>query len=364
MARSRVTAPVRWWIVAPVLALAAFFGPVPDWAVDEFYSRDLYPWLQSGLTAASNQTSFAVLDALIGLLVLLALYRVIRLSIQTFTRGPLTAMWEGVRRSIRAAGVLILLFFVTWGCNYQRRPLEQTLATGAATPNVAMLERAVVDANSLAARLRPSIVQTYDMPYEQIAEELREPMNRALEELGRTPLRRAGRPKASRILTPFFTWAGVNGMINPYALESIVHPELTPAERPFVLAHEWAHLAGHGDEAEASAIGWLACMNGGPVLAYSASVYLIMEAAGALPGAEQRLVMARLDGGVREDLARIAERVRQQKPEVQQAASRVYDEYLRANRVEEGTASYTRALSFVLSPTFREALVGYRGSGR
>ncbi len=66
------------------------------------------------------------------------------------------------------------------------------------------------------------------------------------------------------MLTPFFTWAGVTGMMNPFGLETIVHPDLLPFERPFVLAHEWAHLAGHADEAEASAVGWLACMNGGP----------------------------------------------------------------------------------------------------
>jgi hypothetical protein len=49
-----------------------------------------------------------------------------------------------------------------------------------------------------------------------------------------------------------------------------------------------------------------------------------------------------------------------QQPQVQRAASRVYDEYLRANRVEDGTASYGRALSLILSPELRAALNGYR----
>ena len=44
-------------------------------------------------------------------------------------------------------------------------------------------------------------------------------------------------------------------MLNPFGLETIVLPDLLPYERPFVVAHEWAHLAGHADEAEASAIG-------------------------------------------------------------------------------------------------------------
>ena len=134
-------------------------------------------------------------------------------------------------------------------------------------------------------------------------------LNAALAELNRTPLRRPGRPKTSFILTPFFTWAGVNGMVNPLGLESIVHPDLLPIERSFVLAHEWAHLAGQADEAEASAVGWLACMKGSPQTAYSASLYLIMEGAAALPADSRRLVFAQLDPGVRRDYDAVVERV-------------------------------------------------------
>jgi hypothetical protein len=61
----------------------------------------------------------------------------------------------------------------------------------------------------------------------------------------------------------------------------------------------------------------------------------------------------------------IVERMRrQQKPQVQRAAFRVYDEYLKANQVEDGTASYGRALSLILSPRLRDALEGYGGASR
>jgi hypothetical protein len=45
---------------------------------------------------------------------------------------------------------------------------------------------------------------------------------------------------------------------------------------------------------------------------------------------------------------------------VQRAAERVYDEYLRANRVADGTASYGRALQIILSEPFQDALRFYR----
>jgi hypothetical protein len=230
-------------------------------------------------------------------------------------------------------------------------PLDETLPP--AQPSVVELQAVLAEAASLGAALRArSAADAHG--FEEMTRSLREPFNQALDRLGRPPLRTAGRPKHSLILTPFFTAAGVDGMIDPFALEAIVHPDLLPFERPFVLAHEWAHLAGTADEAEASAVGWLACMHGGPGLAYSGSLYLILETAGALPRDIWRDASRQLDPGIREDLEAIAQRQARQRPQVQRTAFRVYDRYLRANRVEDGVASYSRALSLILSPPLRD----------
>jgi hypothetical protein len=101
-------------------------------------------------------------------------------------------------------------------------------------------------------------------------------------------------------------------------------------------------------------------MKGGPALAYSASLYLILEAGGALTGEARAKAFTSLDAGVRADLAQIANRMSRQQPQVQRAASRVYDEYLKANQVQDGTASYGRALTLILSPQLRRALDEYR----
>jgi hypothetical protein len=101
-------------------------------------------------------------------------------------------------------------------------------------------------------------------------------------------------------------------------------------------------------------------MKGPPPYAYSASLYLIMEGAGALPPAARRRVAGQLDAGVRADIDAIARRAESEKPEVQHAASEVYDQYLKANRVADGNASYSRALTLILSPRVRTALTDYR----
>ena len=350
--------PIRWVVLAPVIAVIVSVTPIPAWIVDDFYSRDMYMWLQHVMTTATNILPFALLDLLLIGMITSVLFRAYRLVQVTKQRGIMDALWEAFRRTVRAVSILAILFLWGWGFNYRRVPLHETLAGGVpAKPTVEMLTVALSDAAALAMRLRP--VAQPEGRLHSIALDLREPMNAALRSLNREPLQTPSRPKTSLVLSPFFNWAGITGMMNPLGHESILLPDLLPYERPFVLAHEWAHLAGHADEAEASAIGWLACMKGSPTLGYSASLYLIMETADALPESARDPVLKRLDAGVRTDLDAIFARMRKQRPTVQRTASRVYDEYLRANRVADGTASYGRALQLILSPTFRDALSSY-----
>lgn len=360
MARYSLNAePVRLWVVAPMLAAAVYFAPWPPWVVDQFYSRDMYPWLQAGFTSFTNILPFAFLDLLIALALVLVLFRLTKLFQVIRQRGVMDALWETFRRVVRASSLVLLLFLWGWGCNYGRLPLERAFPGGEAVQvSDDLLKGAIVDANSLAIRLRPVIEAGKGVSVEEIVAGLPPAMNAALKVVGRTPLGEGGKPKNSMFLTPFFTRAGVNGMVNPFGLEAIVHPDVLPFERPFVIAREWAHLAGAADESEANAVGWLACMHGGPALAYSASLYLIGEAAASLPRDARKMALSRLDPGVSDDLAAIARRAKREDPRVQRAVARV-DEYLRSSNGVDAPPSYHRTIALILSPPMREMLSTY-----
>jgi hypothetical protein len=354
--------PFWWgaWLIAVVLAAA----PVPASMIDRFYARDAYPILQGVVTTMSNAVPFAVLDLLLLALVLLLVRWAVR-GVRVARAGGVTiAVWDLFRRVVRTASIVAILFLLMWGLNYRQTSLEVGLRLTAPPPTADDLQSAILEANDLAGRIRPSLVMNEAPGYDDVVRRLPEPFRRALRQLNRPPLSVPGRPKYSLVLTPYFTAAGIDGMIDPLALESVVHPDLLPVERPFVLAHEWAHLAGAADEAEASAIGWLACMKGDPPLAYSASVYLIGEAGSSLPRDRWRAIAGRLDPAVRRDLDAIARRVQREQPAVQRTAARVYDTYLKANRVGDGVASYSRALTLILSPTLRDALAQARVTHR
>jgi hypothetical protein len=161
-----------------------------------------------------------------------------------------------------------------------------------------------------------------------------------------------GRLKAS-LLGPYFRWTGVDGMINPFGLEVLANPDLLPFERPFVAAHEWAHLAGYSDEAEANFVGWLTTMRSDVPAQYSGWLYLYWQVSGEVSDDDRTTLVEALGPGPRRDVGAIVERLRRgQWPMLRVAGWAVYDQYLKANRVDEGIRSYGAVVTLILRARF------------
>jgi hypothetical protein len=169
-----------------------------------------------------------------------------------------------------------------------------------------------------------------------------------------------GRLKRSLYGT-YFRWTSVDGMVNPFALEVLANPDLLPYERPFVAAHEWAHLAGYADESEANFVGWLTCVRADVPSQYSGWMSLYWQIAGELSASDRAALWDVLGEGPRADVQAIVERLRRgQLPLLRNASWRVYDSYLRANRVEEGVRSYGKVVTLLLRAQFEDGWVPVR----
>jgi hypothetical protein len=155
------------------------------------------------------------------------------------------------------------------------------------------------------------------------------------------------------VFGPYFRWTSVDGMVNPFGLEVLANPDLLPFERPFVAAHEWSHLAGYADEAEASFVGFLTCMRAGVPARYSGWLFMYWQVSGNVDAADRARVADALGAGPRRDIEAIAERLRRgELPWLRAAGWRVYDQYLKANRVEDGVRSYGAVVTLILRARF------------
>jgi Protein of unknown function (DUF3810) len=169
-----------------------------------------------------------------------------------------------------------------------------------------------------------------------------------------------GRLKSS-LLGPYFRWASVDGMMNPFGLEAIANPDLLPFEKPFVAAHEWAHLAGYADESEASFVGFLTCIRAAAPAAYSGWLFLYWQINSEVGSADRLHLASVLEDGPRQDIAAVGERLRSgQIPLLRDAGWRVYDQFLKANHVEEGVRSYGLVLTLLARARFEDGWVPVR----
>jgi hypothetical protein len=328
-----------------VAAAGAAFLPAPRWLVERAYSNGFYALVQPVITFASNLARFALFDALwIGVIAAFLLLGIRDLLGRSVLRG----LARILVRAVIWSAALYFLFAVAWGFNYRRERLSERLAfdAGRVTPEAAMrLASAAVD--RLNALYTPAHSDGWP-PATTIDPSLAGAFDRVSSQLG-SPVRVvAGRPKRS-LFDWYFRQAGVSGMTDPYFLETLVASDLLPFEHPFVVAHEWSHLAGIADEGEANVIGWFVCLNSSTANQYSGWLFMYDEVARALPASGRAAIAARLGTGPIADLRAIRDRIAANvNPDISSAGWRVYDTYLKANRVEAGMRSYDDVLRLAL----------------
>ncbi len=335
-----------------LVALGAALVPTSPAAVERLYSTTAYLVVQPRLTAAANLAPFALLDALIAAV---AAGWVAALLVDVRRLGRRRWLQVAGRAAVRTAVLVAasyLGFLLVWGLNYRRVPLKEKLqfdagrvSSGAARALAATSVERVNALYSTAHLDQGEAAGSGDAP-------LAAAFARVQRELGASRLALPGRPKHS-VLDIYFRRAAVDGMTDPYFLETLVVGDLLPFERPFIVAHEWSHLAGYADEGEANFVGWLTCLRGADADQYSGWLFLYGEMLRAVAAADRADLAGRLAPGPRADRRATADRIRQHiNPRVSAVGWRVYDRYLKANRVEAGAASYAEVVRLALGARF------------
>lgn len=326
-------------------AVVAAVTPLPPAAVDRLYSARVYAMLQPLMTSSSNRAPFALLDIAIGA----ALVGWIALAARDLRRTPaLRAARHIASRTVVWCAAVYLLFLALWGLNYRRPRLRETTA----------YDGSLVTAEAAAAAGRLAVDRLNAMhdgahavgwpAGDAVDPNLADGFARALRDLGIARGVVPARPKRT-MLEWYFRRAGVDGMTDPFFLETLVAGRVLPFERSFVVAHEWSHLAGIADEGEANFAAWLSCVRGSPPHAYSGWLFLYSTLARAVNVRERAALSGALDEGPRADLRAIRARyARDVNPRVSLLGWRVYDSYLKANRVAAGAASYDEVVRLVL----------------
>ena len=314
--------------LAWVLPFLSFLTFISSWAslypsklVERWYSRQLFPRISRIAGLLADAVSISWLDVLIPLGIVF-LILVIR-----------NRMW---RLLLNGAAGLYLIFFWTWGLNYHRQPLSSKLELDSARMKPEAMD---LFAKHVAAELNRLYAekQTYDEM--RTREEAARRVRRVAGIIDGADWQSAQRVKISRIGNPWLHAAGIDGVFNPIVHEPIISNTVLDVERPFVIAHELAHVRSYPDEGDANVIATLASlMSGDPAFQYSGwlNLWLYLRT-----GDLEKL----LDPGPRNDMQRMFERARaEQIPWINNFQRDLLDVFLKANSVDEGVRSYSRVV--------------------
>ena len=287
-------APVAIIVVAVIAALI----PTPAAWVERIYSRQFYLVTQNVVTRLSSVVGFALFDLfLIAALLGLAVWwwRAVRPAGRG-ARSLRAALGRMLLNTLAVAAALYLVFVAVWGLNYRRTPLTAKLDYDPFRVTPSTLSAL---AHESVARLNVLYAPADTVPWPTLGElpdRLAGGFDRVQRQLGAPRTAVAGRPKVT-VLTAYFRRAGIDGMMNPFSLEVLVNHTVLPYERPFLVAHEWSHLAGYANEAEASFVGFLTCLAGDVQSRYSAWLLLAPQLVRHLPEDARNAVWAELDDG-------------------------------------------------------------------
>ena len=345
--------PHRWWWIvlgAGALLLRAVWAPQ---AVEAHYSRLFFPALRRVIDPVLSVVPFPVVYLLVGLLILL-IYRLIRRLRRT--AGVLPKLGQLGYSLTAFAGAVAFLFLVLWGYNYKRLPVERSMDLRPKPLGLVPLRAELDTITALMQTARAEIPAATDSALvdsfdpDSLLLTVRAALERQLA-LYEFPV--AGRVQG-RLLHPRgillrFSTAGV---YLPWTGEGHIDAGLHPLQQPYVLAHELAHGYGFTDEGTCNFWAFLTLTaHEDPLLRYLGYFGYWRTLAGNYRRSARDDYRAfyrqAVAPGVKADLAAIYTEMDKYPDILPTVRDAVYDNYLKAQGIEEGLKNYSRVIMLV-----------------
>ncbi|MFC2158861.1 DUF3810 domain-containing protein, partial [Acidobacteriota bacterium] len=251
-------------------------------------------------------------------------------------------------RLTSTVGILVFLFYLLWGFNYNRVRMERQLDLDVRPLNSEEIREEMGKATDMVEEAQ-KLLNTPTAMTPNI-------LPKSLEDLIRTSLKGVlsdlGYPATGKARVKSF-WPGdlmmrfnVAGIYLPYLGEAYLPHNILPVERPFSLAHEMVHVYGITDEGTANFLAYLACeASKDPAVRYSGRFSYWMYIAGEflrLSPTEYRELWTTLPEGMKADLQAISEHRQKYKGPLRKIGQKVQQRYLKSQGVQEGIRSYNR----------------------
>lgn len=354
---SRTPKSARWFLaVVALAAILLLLIPVlarhPQ-SVETIYTRHLYFGLTGLLSAASSALPFSLSE--------ISLYGFAISLVAILTHTLKQKLWKsGLKKTALLVAIIISWFYLGWGYNYFRLPLDEQLGL---TEQETEISSAVFRENLLwclnSANAHWRVMPNWSL--HELDEKIEQSYHRVLPDL-KLPIP-PGKRRPKHLLVPaVLNYTLTSGIFGPFFHEIHLNSELLPIELPFVLAHEKAHQMGFAREAEANFLAALVCFaSADSSVQYSGYFSLLgsfLTRASAVAEADSLRQLIRPE--VRADFRVVRQRYQKYMGTISDMSHATYDAYLRANKIQEGIQNYSGVVELMMRWRAQQGLMENR----
>jgi len=329
-------------------------------AVADFYSRHIFELLASIWTWPISLLPFSVTEAfvVIGPFILIGLfvYSIIRLVKTHEHRGRRilrVCLWV-----LGVVFILLSLFLLFHGFNYARSPLQQAMDLPVGRYSVDELEDAVRLLGKAASQVREplredesGVLVIHSLP--SLWREAESGWDAASSHYPALQSRVRAKPKGV-LLSRYWSYTNIVGLYMPLLVEPNVHIDQPDFMIPVTAAHEMAHARGFAREGDCDFAAVLSCIyHPDPVWQYSGLISSWKSVARKLWEEDSsryyQVYRESLSPAVIRDLEAESNYWKAFDTPIAQLSETINDQYLKANRDEEGVKSYGGVVDLLLA---------------
>jgi hypothetical protein len=326
--------------------------------IEQHYSEGIYQPIRRVISAITSLVPFSLAEWLLYALIVFVAALMVKRLIQLLLRKiHFFRLLYSIASLLLAAGIVLNLFYATWGFNYFREPLAQRMELSVKTRSVEELEAFVkqtaIEARALRAML-PEDEHGVFAPHETQSE-LFAKLTPAYASLSSDiPVFAPDPTRAKKIFwSTGLSWQGISGIYIGLTAEPNVNADQPPLLLYQAAAHEMAHQIGLASENEAELTGYLACMHASdPALRYSGLTYALIVAGNALFDADSARYLAATEGygdAIWRDFSAYNAYWKAFSGEIRESADKRNDAYLKHNAQTSGIQSYGEAVDLLLA---------------
>lgn len=279
--------------------------------------------------------------------------------VRTLRKKDWRRLLRGLCHLVWVACAAVFLFVFLYGVHHTAPSLASQIGLNVAQHSTAQLEvfvaHTVTHVNALSAEVPRDTQGTCDFgAFRPMAKQVSREYIRLADEYAVLNRPRAGTVKRSSLGGRIMSYVDLAGYYCPWVAESTISSDVVDSHIPFNIAHEAAHAAGIGPEAECNFIAWLACKDSSDVrFRYSGWLLAYIYASNALYSADYDSWLTQysnLDPLVRHDLQVLNDSLaRFENTKINQLGSQANDALIKATGQPEGIRSYGKAVDLMLA---------------